>query len=106
MEMNLENLFAQANSFRENMMKVKQTLENKTMEVAGGHGTVVVVVNGLAQVKEIRLAPDAMSLLGQEGLQKALTLTVNEALEASKKLAADTVQDLTGINFGNMPNIF
>lgn len=104
--MNLEDLLAQANIFKENMMKVKEILENKTMEVKGGHGAVVVVVNGLAQIKEIRLAPDAMTLLGREGLQIALTTAVNQALEGSKKLAAETITQLTGINLGQMPNIF
>lgn len=110
MGMNWEDLLAQANIFKENMLKVKQILESKTMEVKGGHGAVVVVVNGLAQIKEIRLAPDAMTLLGREGLQNTLTQTVNEALEGSKKLAAETVAQLTGINLGQMPgqmpNIF
>ncbi|WP_227763848.1 YbaB/EbfC family nucleoid-associated protein [Zhaonella formicivorans] len=106
MGLNLDDLFAQANKFKESMAQAKQLLDSRTIEVSGGHGAVVVVISGLAKIKVIRLAPDALTLLGREGLESTLVSTVNEAFDRSKDLAAKTMSELTGFNLENISELF
>ncbi|MDS1030315.1 YbaB/EbfC family nucleoid-associated protein [Bacillota bacterium LX-D] len=106
MSMNFDNLFAQANQFKENMAQAKRTLAVKTTEVKGGQGAVSVIINGLGEIKEIRLSPNAMSTLGREKLQRVLTETVNAAFARSKDFAGKTMSELTGIDINSLSNLF
>lgn len=104
--MDFEDLFAQANRFKEGLAQAKNLLDRKTVEVTGGRGTIVVVINGSGIIKDIRLSPDAINSLGQGGLQSALVETVNKAYERSRELAAGIMSDVTGFDLSNFSKMF
>lgn len=106
MSMNWDNILDQANKLKENMNQVKQMLDSRTAEVKGGNGSIAVTISGSGKIKNIRLSADAYSLLGRDGLEKALTSTVNEAYDRSRELAAKVMSDLTGFNFDNFSSMF
>lgn len=104
--MDFEDLFAQANRFKEALAEAKNMLDRKSVEVSGGQGTIVVEINGSGIVRDIRLAPDALSSLGQRGLERALVETVNKAYEKSRELAAGIMSDMTGLDLSNLNKMF
>jgi|GEM_PF-6957971 len=104
--MDFEDLFAQANRFKEALAEAKNMLDKRSVEVSGGRGTIIVVINGSGIIKDIRIAPEALNSLGQSGLANALVETVNKAYEKSRELAASIMSDATGFDLSNLNKMF
>ena len=104
--MNFEDLFAQANHFKEDLAQAKIMLDRKTIEVSGGRGTIVVIINGSGIIQDIRLSSEVLDILGKDGLQNALADTVNKAYERSRELAARIMTDVTGFDLSSFSKMF
>ena len=77
---NMNNLMKQAQRMQQQMGKVQEELEKKTLEVSSGGGTVTVVVTGKKQLQSITISPDVVDPDDVEMLQDLVLTAVNEAL--------------------------
>ncbi len=93
--MNL-NMMKQALELRSKLEKAQKELGKMTVETEAGHGAVKVTANGQQKVLAIKIAPEAVNPAKIGDLEKLVLKAVDDALEASKKLAADEMKKLTG----------
>ena len=54
---NMNNLMRQAKKMQEQMLKMQEELEGKTVEASAGGGVVTVVANGKKEIVEITIDP-------------------------------------------------
>ena len=82
---NMNQLMKQAKKMQEQMAKLQEELEQKTVEASAGGGVVTVVANGKKEVTEIRIAPEAVDPDDVEMLQDLIMAAVNEALRQPRR---------------------
>jgi len=102
---NINNLMKQAQKMQQEMMKAQEELAEKTVEATAGGGAVTVVATGAKEIKEIRIAKEAVDPDDVETLQDLVLAAVNEALRQADELAKNTMSGLAG-GLGNIPGLF
>ncbi|NLU36620.1 MAG: YbaB/EbfC family nucleoid-associated protein [Clostridiales bacterium] len=102
--MNMNNLMKQAKKMQEQMMKVQQELEEKTVEASVGGGVVTVVANGKKEILEINIKPEVVDPDDVEMLQDLIIAAVNEATRKADEMIQNEMGKLTG-GMG-MPGLF
>ena len=102
--MNMNNLMKQAKKMQEQMMKVQQELEGKTVEASVGGGVVTVVANGKKEILEINIKPEVVDPDDVEMLQDLIIAAVNEATRKADEMIQNEMGKLTG-GMG-MPGLF
>lgn len=85
--------FKMIQQLQQKMAKVQQDLEAATVEATAGGGAVTAVVSGAQKVITVTIAPEAAEDV--EMLQDLVVAAVNEAMEKSKTLAAQRMQEVT-----------
>jgi DNA-binding YbaB/EbfC family protein len=86
-------MLRQVQQMQDRMAKVQSELENETVEASAGGGAVRVVATGTQRVVSVVIDPAAAA--DTEMLQDLVVAAVNEAMEASKQLAATRMQAVT-----------
>jgi hypothetical protein len=86
----------QAKKIQEQMAKLQEELEQKTVEASAGGGVVTVVANGKKEVVEIKIAPEAVDPDDVEMLQDLILAAVNEALRRAEEMVQEEMSKLTG----------
>ena len=86
----------QAQKMRQEMGRIQEELEKKTVEVSSGGGMVKVCANGKQRILSITLDDSVMKLEDKEMLQDLVKAGVNEALKASQEMVAQEMGRLTG----------
>jgi len=86
-------MLRQVQQMQDRMAKVQSELENETVEASAGGGAVRVVATGTQRVVSVVIDPAAAA--DTEMLQDLVVAAVNEAMEASKQLAAAKMQAVT-----------
>ena len=81
---------------QEQMAKLQEELEQKTVEASAGGGVVTVVANGKKEVTEIRIAPEAVDPDDVEMLQDLIMAAVNEALRQAEEMVQSEMNKITG----------
>ena len=86
-----------------NIMKLQREFKSmqkklKKMESSAesADGYVKVVVNGEYKIVDIQIDPAALEDRDAKKLEKSILATINDAMEKSKKYAADEMSKLTG----------
>ena len=102
--MNMNNLMKQAKKMQEQMMKVQQELEEKTVEASVGGGVVTVVANGKTEILEINIKPEVVDPDDVEMLQDLIIAAVNEATRKADEMIQNEMGKLPG-GMG-MPGLF
>ena len=92
----LRDLQRIAREMQANMEKAQSQLAEETVEGKAGGGAVVVVMTGTQDVRSVTIAPDAVDPSDVETLQDLVLAAVKDAIERSKKLAADRLGGITG----------
>ena len=87
MGMDFNKLMQQAQQMQEQMAKAQQELANETVEASAGGGMVTVVATGAGEIKEIRIAKEAIDPDDPEFLADTVMAAVNEALRSAQSLA-------------------
>jgi hypothetical protein len=87
-------MLRQVQQMQDRMAKVQTELESETVEASAGGGAVRVVATGAQKVVSVVIDPEAAA--DTEMLQDLVLAAVNEALEASRQLAAKRMQAITG----------
>ncbi len=102
---NIGNLMKQAQKMQQEMMKAQDELAEKTVEATVGGGAVTVVATGAKEIREIRIAKEAVDPDDVETLQDLVLAAVNEALRQADEMAKNMMGGLAG-GLGNIPGLF
>lgn len=101
---NMNQMLKQAQKMQENMIKMKEELETKTVEASAGGGMVEVVVNGKMEVLELRIKPEAIDPDDPEMLEDLVKAAVNQGIRNAQTLVEQEMSKITG-GF-NIPGLF
>ena len=93
---NMADLMKQAQAMQEQLGKIQEEAETKTVEASAGGGMVTVTVNGGMKITKIAIEPEVLKSEDPEMLQDLLVAATNEALRKTKELMAQEVKGLTG----------
>lgn len=102
---NMNNLMKQAKKMQEQMVKMQQELEEKTVEASVGGGVVTVIANGKKEIIEITIEPEAVDPDDVEMLQDLIMAAVNEATRKADEMVQGEMGKLTG-GMGMPPGLF
>lgn len=102
---NINNIMKQAKKMQEQMAKMQEELEEKTVEASAGGGMVTVVANGKKEIVEINIKPEVVDPDDIEMLQDLVLAGVNEALRKAEEMAQEQMAKLTG-GMGLPPGLF
>lgn len=94
--MNIQNMMKQAQKIQEQIGRIQEELEGKTVETSVGGGMVTVVANGKQEIVSITIAPEVVDSRDIPMLQDLILSGVNEALRASKALMQEQLTKITG----------
>ncbi|NLJ40103.1 MAG: YbaB/EbfC family nucleoid-associated protein [Clostridiales bacterium] len=93
---NMNNLMKQAKKMQEQMVKVQEELEEKTVEASAGGGMVTVIANGKKEIMEIAIDPMAVDPDDVEMLQDLIMAAANEALRMADEMVQSEMGKITG----------
>jgi len=102
---NMNNLMKQAKKMQEQIAKMQEELEQKTVEASSGGGVVSVVVNGKKEVVSIQIKPEAVDPDDVEMLQDLILAAVNEAMRKADEMVQNEMIKITG-GLGGIPGLF
>jgi DNA-binding YbaB/EbfC family protein len=86
-------MLQQVQKMQNRMAKVQAELEKEEIEASAGGGAVKVVVTGQQKVVSVTVDPEVAADV--EMLQDLVVAAMNEALERSRELAANRMQEVT-----------
>lgn len=86
----------QMQQLQSKMEKLQEELGEMTMDGTAGGGAVKVVVDGHQNVRSVEIAAEVVDPAEVEMLQEMVLGAVTDAMEKSKKIAADKMAPLTG----------
>ncbi|MFY9177384.1 MAG: YbaB/EbfC family nucleoid-associated protein [Caldicoprobacterales bacterium] len=93
---NMNNLMRQAKKMQEQMLKMQEELEEKTVEASAGGGVVTVVANGKKEIIEITIDPSVVDPDDVEMLQDLIMAAANEALRQAEEMVQSEMSKITG----------
>ena len=94
--MDMNKMMQQVQKMQADMAKAQEELADETVEASAGGGTVTVVVTGSLEVKEIRIAREAIDPDDPELLADTVTAAVNEALRAAQSMMESRLGGMMG----------
>ncbi len=89
-------LASKLQEMQQQMLDAQEALNDKTVEITSGGGAVKVVMTGHQMLQSITINPEVVDPDDVEMLQDLILAAINEAVEASKNLAAEEMEGLTG----------
>lgn len=97
---NLNKMLEQAQAMLAQQQEAQEKLKSQTVEATAGGGMVKVVLTGDMRVQMLAIDPDAVDPEDVEMLQDLVTAAVNEALDASRRVAEQKMGALTSMTGG------
>lgn len=86
------------------MENMKDEMATKILDGSSGGGAVTVKVNGNQEMVEIIIKPEAVDPDDIEMLQDLVMAATNQAIEKSKEVQQNSINQLTGgMNIPNLP---
>jgi nucleoid-associated protein EbfC len=101
MKMDMNKMLQQVQQMQADMAKAQEELANQTVEASAGGGMVTVVATGSGEIKQIRIAPEAIDPDDPEFLGDTVMAAVNEALRSAENLAKAKMGGMMG-GLGNL----
>lgn len=101
---NMNSVIKQAQKMQEEMERVQEELEDKTVEATSGGGAVSVVVSGKKEVISLKISPDAVDPDDVETLEDLVMVAVNDAIKKADEMMAEGMSAVTGGL--NIPGLF
>jgi DNA-binding YbaB/EbfC family protein len=86
-------MMQQVQKMQSRMAKVQEELEHEQIEASAGGGAVKAVVTGQQKLLSITVDPEVAADV--EMLQDLVVAAVNEAMEQSREMAANRMQEVT-----------
>jgi DNA-binding YbaB/EbfC family protein len=99
--MDLNQLMKQAAEMQAQLAKAQEEAANETVQASAGGGLVTVTVSGALEVKEIRIAPEAIDPDDPELLADTIVAAVNEGIRSAQSLMESKVGGMMG-GLGNL----
>lgn len=96
MRPDLNQMMRQVQGLQTRMSKIKEQLDNETMEGIAGGGMVKAVVNGKNELVSLTIEKDAIDPNDPEMLQDLVLMAVNQANKAMQARIADEMAKVTG----------
>ena len=96
MGMDMNKLMQQAQQMQEQVTKAQEELANQTVEASAGGGMVTVVATGALQIKEIKIAKEAIDPDDPDMLADMVLAAVNEALRSAQGLMESRLGGMMG----------
>jgi DNA-binding YbaB/EbfC family protein len=87
MKMDMNKMLQQVQQMQAEMARAQEELANETVEASAGGGMVTVKATGSGEIREIRIAPEAIDPDDPELLADMIVAAVNEALRSAQSLA-------------------
>lgn len=81
---------------QEQMGKLQQELEMKTVEAQAGGGMVRVVVNGKFEIVSLKIEKEVVNPEDIEMLQDLIAAVVNEGIRKAQAMASEEMAKITG----------
>jgi DNA-binding YbaB/EbfC family protein len=98
--MSMRNLQSMALQMQQEMERIQGELAEATVEGSAGGGAVRAVVTGKQTLVSLTIDPGAVDPDDVEMLQDLVTAAVNDALEASRRLAEQKMGALSSLTGG------
>jgi len=99
--MDMNKLMKQAQEMQAQMAKAEEELANETVEASAGGGMVTVTATGALEIKEIKIAPEAIDPDDPDLLADTVLAAVNEAIRSAQNL----VESKLGSTLGGMQGL-
>ena len=96
MGMDMNKMLQQAAQMQEQLAKAQEEVANETVEASAGGGMVTVVATGALQIKEIKIAKEAIDPDDPDMLADMVLAAVNEALRSAQGLMESRLGGITG----------
>jgi DNA-binding YbaB/EbfC family protein len=96
MGMDMNKMLQQAAQMQEQLAKAQEELANQTVEASAGGGMVTVVATGALQIKEIKIAKEAIDPDDPDMLADTVLAAVNEALRSAQGLMESRLGGMMG----------
>jgi DNA-binding YbaB/EbfC family protein len=93
---NMQQMLGQVQKMQQDMQAAQRELESETVQASAGGGTVTVTVTGALEVREVKIAPEAVDPEDVDMLCDLVLAATNEALRAAQELAASRMGTVTG----------
>lgn len=94
--MGMGNLQRMAMQMQQDMARIQEELAVTEVEGSAGGGVVHAVVTGKQELRSVTIDPSAVDPSDVEMLQDLVVAAINDALDASRKLAETKMSALTG----------
>lgn len=101
---NMNSVIKQAQKMQEEMERVQEELEDKTVEATSGGGAVTVVASGKKEIISLKISPDAVDPDDVETLEDLVMVAVNDAIKKADEMMAEGMNAVTGGL--NIPGLF
>ena len=96
MGMDMNKMLQQAAQMQEQLAKAQEEVANETVEASAGGGMVTVTATGDLQIKEIKIAKEAIDPDDPEMLADMVLAAVNEALRSAQGLMESRLGGMMG----------
>lgn len=94
--MGMANLQRMAQQMQQDMARIEAELQTAQIDGSAGGGVVTAVVTGKQELVSVTIDPAAVDPSDVEMLQDLVVSAVNDALRASRDLAAEKMSAVTG----------
>lgn len=101
---NMNNVIRQAQKMQEEMERVQEEMETKTVEGKASGGVVTVTVNGKKEVISVKINPEAVDPDDVETLEDLVMVAVNDAISQADEMMTEGMSAVTGGL--NIPGLF
>jgi nucleoid-associated protein EbfC len=96
MGMDMNKMLQQVQQMQEQVEKAQEELATQTVEASAGGGMVTVVATGALQIKEIRIAKEAIDPDDPDMLADMVLAAVNEAIRSAQGLMESRLGGMMG----------
>ena len=93
---NLNQMMKQVQQMQADMMKAQEELKSEVVEASAGGGMVNVKITGDLELREVRIAPEAVDPDDVDMLQDLVMAATNEAIRSAQELATRKLGAATG----------
>jgi nucleoid-associated protein EbfC len=96
MGMDMNKMLQQVQQMQEQVEKAQEELATQTVEASAGGGMVTVVATGALQIKEIKIAKEAIDPDDPDMLADMVLAAVNEAIRSAQGLMESRLGGMMG----------
>jgi nucleoid-associated protein EbfC len=96
MGMDMNKMLQQVQQMQEQVAKAQEELAHQTVEASAGGGMVTVIATGDVQIKEIKIAKEAIDPDDPELLADMVLAAVNEAIRSAQGLMESRLGGMMG----------